>query len=154
MLNIRGIIRQIVYNSVDTKYAIIRVQDFNGENIFNAVGKIHEPKVGAAIHLTGYWVNSYKYGRQFRTLRSQIADLDTLSGLMHYLGSKFVDAVGHESARKIVAFFGEETIDILENNIERLVLVQGIGPTKLRNIKHAWDDQKKFKMTTHGKLKK
>jgi len=75
---------------------------------------------------------------------SSISVPQNLAGIINYLGSAFVDAVGHKSARRIVDFFGEQTLDILENDIEKLALVPGIGPVRVRNIILAWNEQKTF----------
>ncbi len=151
---IEGEVLQTIYKSNDNKFAVIKVRDYDHSNIFTAVGDIHGPKTGAIIKLSGYWVNDRKHGVQFKTLSSKVAVPDTFGGLIRYLGSNFVDAVGPKSARKIVEFFGEGTIDILENDIEKLLLVPGIGQGRLRNIKLAWNDQKLFNVAIRGKLKK
>jgi len=141
---ITGEIIQIIFSNTDAKYAVVRVQDANRNNIFNAAGRIQGPKVGAIVKLKGYWEKNQKHGIQFKTISSAIAVPDTLTGIMKYLGAGFVEAVGPRSARKIVEYFGEETVNVLENEIFKLILVPGIGQGKLRNISLAWNDQKKF----------
>lgn len=149
---IKGEILKIIHSSIDLRYAVIRVQDSDRRNIFNAAGKIQSPKIGANVKLKGYFENHRKHGIQFKTVSSVIALPDTLAGLTKYLSAGFVDAVGPRSARKIVEFFGEDTANILENEIWKLALVPGIGPGRLRNISIAWNDQKQFNVMIRKKL--
>lgn len=142
--DIQGEIIQIIYSNTDAKFAVARVQDANRKNIFTAAGNIHGPKVGAIVKLKGYWEKNHKHGIQFKTISSEIAVPATLAGMMKYLGAGFVEAVGPRSARNIVEYFGEKTVHVLENDIEKLILVPGIGPGRLRNISLAWNDQKQF----------
>jgi exodeoxyribonuclease V alpha subunit len=150
--SIKGQIIKVIFSNTDAKYAVIRVQNAAGSNIFNAAGRIESPKVGAIVVLNGYFENHRKHGIQFKTVNSEIAVPDTLAGLTKYLGAGFVESVGSQSASNIVEYFGDETINILENDIDKLILVPGIGPVKIRNIKLAWNDQKQFNVMIKKKL--
>lgn len=150
--NIEAIIKQIIHSKTESGFAVIKAEDVNRYNVFTAVGKIRGPKVGAIIEMNGYWFNSEKYGVQFKVLGSSISVPQNLAGIINYLGSAFVDAVGHKSARRIVDFFGEQTLDILENDIEKLALVPGIGPVRVRNIILAWNEQKPFNKVVKRQL--
>jgi len=149
---IKGEVIQIIYSNIDANFAVIKVKDINKNNTLTATGKIQSPKVGAIVKLRGYWEKHRKHGVQFKTISSAIALPDTLAGIMKYLGAGFVEAVGPRSARKIVEYFGADTANVIENEIEKLILVPGIGPGRLRNIQLAWNDQKIFNVAIKKKL--
>jgi ATP-dependent exoDNAse (exonuclease V) alpha subunit len=52
----------------------------------------------------------------------------TLTGIEKYLGSGLVKGIGPIMAKRIVARFGLETLDIIEGSSEKLQEVEGIGP--------------------------
>jgi exodeoxyribonuclease V alpha subunit len=49
------------------------------------------------------------------------------------------------TAKRIVARFGLETLDIIENQIERLIEVKGIAKKRIVQIQKTWADQKTIK---------
>lgn len=58
----------------------------------------------------------------------------TTQGLRKYLGSGLIKGIGPKTAEKIVAQFDVGTLDILEQHLERLLEVPGLGPHKVSNI--------------------
>jgi len=58
--------------------------------------------------------------------------------LEKYLGSGLIKGVGPKTAKKIVKYFGNETLEIFENKIERLTEITGIAQKKLTMISDAW----------------
>jgi len=48
-------------------------------------------------------------------------------------------------ARRIVKHFGEQTLEIIENDIARLVEVEGIGRKRVAMIRNAWQEQKEIR---------
>ena len=62
-----------------------------------------------------------------------------------YLGSGLIKGVGPVTAKRIVAHFGLETLDIIENQIERLSEVPGIAQKRVKLIQAAWVTQKAIK---------
>jgi ATP-dependent exoDNAse (exonuclease V) alpha subunit len=57
-----------------------------------------------------------------------------LTGIEKYLGSGLVKGIGPVTANRIVAHFGLETLDIIDNQIERLIKVPGIGKKRVAQI--------------------
>jgi exodeoxyribonuclease V alpha subunit len=53
--------------------------------------------------------------------------------------------VGPVTAKRIVAHFGTETLEIIENQIDRLIEVNGIAKKRIKLIKNAWETQKAIK---------
>lgn len=48
-------------------------------------------------------------------------------------------------ARRIVAHFGLETLDIIEGKADRLIETPGIGKKRVKMIQKAWAEQKTIK---------
>jgi exodeoxyribonuclease V alpha subunit len=69
----------------------------------------------------------------------------TLTGIEKYLGSGLIKGVGPVTARRIVAHFGLDTLEIIEHQIERLVEVPGIAQKRVKLIQAAWITQKAIK---------
>lgn len=69
----------------------------------------------------------------------------TVLGIEKYLGSGLIKGVGPQYAKRIVAKFGEDTLDIIEDEPERLIEVDGIGQKRVSMIKQGWHDQKEIR---------
>jgi len=69
----------------------------------------------------------------------------TLTGIEKYLGSGLIKGVGPVTAKRIVAHFNLETLDIIETEINRLIEVPGIGKKRVKMIQSAWVEQKSIK---------
>ena len=58
-------------------------------------------------------------------------------------------------AKRIVKTFGKETLDVIEQEIEKLTEVEGIGKKRIEMIRKAWADQKEIRqvmlfLQSHG----
>ncbi|HEY9873240.1 MAG TPA: hypothetical protein V6D12_07375, partial [Candidatus Obscuribacterales bacterium] len=74
----------------------------------------------SALKLSGIWRDHPKFGQQFQVTQYRETKPATLTGVEKYLGSGLIKGVGPVTAKRIVAHFGLETLDIIENQIERL----------------------------------
>ena len=68
-----------------------------------------------------------------------------MTGLEKYLGSGLIKGVGPVTAKRIVAHFGLETLEIIEEQTERLIEVPGIAHKRITMIQSAWAAQKAIK---------
>jgi exodeoxyribonuclease V alpha subunit len=63
------------------------------------------------------------------------------SDISEYLGSGVIKRLGPETARQIINNFGLQNIDIIENDIDRLKEVEGVGPKTIEAIKNGYPGQ-------------
>jgi exodeoxyribonuclease V alpha subunit len=68
-----------------------------------------------------------------------------VAGIEKYLGSGLIKGIGPVMAKRIVKKFERETLDIIEQEIEKLTEVDGIGSKRIEMIKKAWADQKEIR---------
>ena len=66
----------------------------------------------------------------------------TKSGVEGYLASGLIKGIGPATAALIVARFGEDTLDILQNQPERLLEIKGITESKLEDIKTSYAESR------------
>ncbi len=109
------------------------------------MGSFANLQAGQTLKLVGTWREHPKYGAQFQVSQYQETKPATLTGIEKYLGSGLIKGVGPVTAKRIVAHFGLETLDIIETQIERLIEVPGIAKKRVRMIYSAWSTQKVIK---------
>lgn len=154
--SIRGIVDRVTYHNRDTGYSVLRISPFNSPHQQETV-IVFQTKVfaGATMEFTGNWTLHKQFGRQFQATEARELKPATTAALEKYLGSGLIKGVGPKTAKKIVSHFKERTLDIFENEIERLTEVEGIASKKLEMIKHAWIEHRAIRrvmmfLQSHG----
>jgi exodeoxyribonuclease V alpha subunit len=133
-----GIVNRVTYHNAATGWSVLRVQPFQSAQ--QETVTVHQTKVfaGATIEFHGAWILDNKYGRQFKATEALEKKPATTAAIEKYLGSGLIKGVGPQTAKKIVHYFHEETLDIFEHAIHRLLEVPGIATKKLNFIEEAW----------------
>ncbi len=62
-----------------------------------------------------------------------------------YLGSGLIKGVGPKFAKKIVQKYGVDTFSVIEDNVELLIEIEGIGKKRVLMIAESWERQKEVK---------
>jgi len=155
LADLQGQIERITYTNEENGFTIARVKVYGQRDLVTVVGKLMAPAPGEILKMRGEWANHPKYGEQFKIVQYQTAVPASVYGIQKYLGSGLIKGIGPVMAKRIVARFGKDTLDIIENEIETLAKVDGIGKKRIRMVKKAWDDQKEIRevmlfLQTHG----
>jgi exodeoxyribonuclease V alpha subunit len=141
--NIRGIVQRVTYHNPDNGWSVLRVAPFNNPNSVETV-TVHQTQVfaGATMEFHGAWTVHPQFGRQFKAARAIEKKPATTAALEKYLGSGLIRGVGPKTAARIVRNFQENTLEVFEHDIGRLLEVPGIARKKLMMIEKAWQEHK------------
>lgn len=143
MEELSGIVESIVFKSDDTGYTVIKFRENN--NVHTAVGAVPQVKEGQNLKLSGEWIVHKQFGRQFKIESLEEILPTSIEGIKKYLSSGIIHGIGPVTAKKIVEKFGEKTLEILDNEIDRLKEVEGIGKKKLEIIIESYREQSELK---------
>jgi exodeoxyribonuclease V alpha subunit len=124
---------------------VARLKAVGNRDLITIVGSFANLQAGQTLKLIGVWREHPKYGAQFQVTQYQETKPATITGIEKYLGSGLIKGVGPVTARRIVAHFGLETLDIIETSIDRLIEVPGIARKRVKMIQAAWSTQKTIK---------
>jgi exodeoxyribonuclease V alpha subunit len=142
---LEGSVERITYVNEETGYSVIRIAVKGQRELATAVGSLANVNVGESLRLTGFWTTHSQYGRQFRVLDYKTVLPATVEGIRRYLGSGLIKGVGPVTARRIVDCLGLETLEVIEQQPERLRDVPGVGPKRTAMIARAWEEQRQIK---------
>jgi len=150
-----GQIERITYTNEENGYTIARVKVYGQRDLITVVGYLMSPVPGEVLNLKGEWINHPKFGEQFKVVEYKTTIPATVFGIKKYLGSGLIKGLGPVIAGRIVKKFGEKTLDIIENDIEKLTMVEGIGKKRIAMIQNAWNEQKEIRdvmmfLQSHG----
>jgi exodeoxyribonuclease V alpha subunit len=152
MDTLTGSVERITYYNPENGYSVLRlrpdrgrIQGVNRDGLVTITGNLPELSPGEHLRLTGQWVNHPKHGLQFQSEVCEQILPATLAGIRRYLGSGLVKGIGPRLADRIVAQFGLQTLEVIEEQPARLREVADIGPKRSRLIAAAWQEQKQVK---------
>ena len=115
------------------------------DGLVTVIGNLPELSPGEHLRLQGKWTNHPKHGLQFQVEICEQILPATVAGIRRYLGSGLVRGIGPRLAERIVAHFGERTLEVIERQPELLLQVPDIGPKRTGQISAAWEEQKQVK---------
>lgn len=152
MENLTGSVERITFYNPENGYSVLRLRPEGGkypgidrEGLATIVGNLPEISAGEFLRLTGNWVNHPRHGMQFQVETCQQVLPATTAGIRRYLGSGLVRGVGKRLAERIVAHFGAKTLQVIEEQPEKLLEVPDIGAKRAALITKAWEEQKQVK---------
>lgn len=150
-----GIVERITYQNEENGFCVIKIRSKGYTDLVTVVGNLAAVNVGAIIRLKGEWKMDSKYGRQFAAQDYRETIPATIAGIEKYLGSGLIKGIGPVYAKKIVQHFKEDTLRVIEEEVDYLIQVEGIGPKRVEMIKKAWQEQKEIKnvmlfLQSHG----
>ncbi len=128
---LQGAVSAVVYQNYDNGYAVLRLNCGAGVTV-TVVGTIPMPVVGERLMVTGKWSNHSSFGRQFEAEFLDRMLPQTTLEIQSYLSSRAIKGIGPVMAARIVEYFGEQTLLVLEREPERLAQVPGISLEKAR----------------------
>lgn len=138
-----GIVERVTFHNEQNGWSVLKVTSFRDPARMTTV-LIHQAKVfaGATMEFWGAWGHHPKHGEQFKAVRAVEKKPATAAALEKYLGSGLIRGVGPSTAKRIVSYFNEKTLDVFENKIEDLMNVPGIAEKKLEQIKISWEEHR------------
>ncbi|NBV40598.1 ATP-dependent RecD-like DNA helicase [bacterium] len=138
--HISGVVDKIVYESTDTGYTVFVL--LHKQEPYTITGTFHSIQPGQQLHIQGSWKYHPKFGKQFIASNYTSVLPSSVVGLKKYLGSGLIKGIGPIYANKLVDYFKEETLSIIDQEPQRLYEVPGIGKKRVEQIISSWIDQK------------
>ena len=145
MEKIKCTIERITFQNPENGYSVLQATIKGYRDEQTLVGTFHEVTVGAVLTVEGTWRVDKRYGRQFAVEKWTEELPADIIGIEKYLGSGLVKGIGPKFAKLIVAKFGLDTFNVIENEPDKLLEVYGIGKGRVAKIQASWEKQKDVK---------
>ena len=145
MEQLRCVVERITYQNSLNGFTVLKCAAKGFADLVTVVGTMPDTNVGSVLLLQGFWKVDSKYGRQFSVETFEEVLPATVLGIEKYLGSGLVKGIGPNFAKRIVNTFGVDTLNVIEEDPEKLLTVPGIGKIRVERIKKSWADQKEIK---------
>ncbi|MEG1874485.1 MAG: ATP-dependent RecD-like DNA helicase [Angelakisella sp.] len=127
-----GTVEDIVFYNEDSGFTVMLVSV--AEEMVTVVGETMGVGEGEEIEATGYFTSHPTYGSQFKAQIIERTLPGTANAILRYLSSGAIKGIGPVIAKKLVAEFGDTTMEVIEKQPDRLTVVRGISPSKAQAI--------------------
>jgi exodeoxyribonuclease V alpha subunit len=136
---LEGQVEEIVFQNTDNGYTVCMVD--GGDEPITVVGILPMLAEGEYIRALGNWVKHPTYGKQFKCVYFEKQLPADTNSMLKYLAAGTIRGVGEKTAARLVAHFGVDTFDVIENDPDMLTEVKGISPKKARQISQSFREQ-------------
>ena len=137
-MELSGEVLGIIYQNELNSYTIAEMYADELEKVETIVGYLPFITEGDNIKVIGKFVEHKDYGEQFKVDYFEKIMPKTLDALERYLANGTIKGVGKATAKKIVAEFGENTIDIIRNEPIKLAKIRGITTDRAIEISESF----------------
>lgn len=129
---ITGVVEDITFQNDTNGFTVL---DFSTDDeLFTAVGVMPGITAGETVSLTGSFIMHPTFGRQLKVTAFTRTLPETSEQIIKYLSSGVIRGVGPKKALLIVETFGADTLNVIENEPERLSELKGISIDQAKNI--------------------
>ena len=145
MEKLKGTVDRVRFRSPNGSWSILDLYVREWGYCATVTGDFPNVSPGCVLDMEGTWVEHPKYGPQFEAKTHQESLPINTKGIEQYLASGLIKGIGPSTAKKIVAAFGKDTFDVIENDPDKLRKVRGLGKKAVEKIKASWEKQRAVK---------
>lgn len=124
----------------ESNYYTVAILNVDGEKI-TAVGTMPFLNEGDTAEFTGKMIFHQTYGEQLKVESFERKPPKNTAAILRYLSSGSIKGVGPSTAQRIVEKFGDESLDIIQNNPTALANIKGISLQKAMAISEEYHKQ-------------
>ena len=137
-----GLIERVTFHSPESGFCVLRIKVRGNRDHVTVVGTLPQVQAGEWVRAQGLWMIDREHGQQFKAQNLHTAAPTTLEGKEKYLASGLIKGIGPAFAKRLVHHFGDDVLEIIDAEADRLFEVDGIGPARHQKITQAWTDQR------------
>lgn len=141
MEKICGTVDTIIFASQDNRFTVLKLSPEKLSTQITVTLNGMAPLIGQLLEIEGEWVKHPKFGQQFKAMTYKTVAPTEISGIEKFLASGAINGIGPAMANKIVAEFGEKTLEIIAKSPNELLKVPGIGKKTAEKISTSYLEQ-------------
>lgn len=139
-IELQGTVDSVLFTNPDNGYTVLVLEQTDGEQ-HTITGCLPFASPGERIIATGTWTRHPAYGRQFKADYATRMIPEGVDAIYEYLASHIIKGIGPATAAMIVEKFGDASLEIIENQPERLAQLRGISKGKAAEISACYKRQ-------------
>ena len=141
-----GKLGKIIFNNPENGYTVAVFDTEAGA--IRIAGSFAEPRTGSKYRLEGRFTIHPKYGEQFSVSSYEEMMPEGADAILEFLSAGNIRGIGPKTAAQIVETFGDETLTVIEETPEKLLMISGIGAKTLAKITESFGESREFANTS------
>ncbi|EEU12540.1 ATP-dependent RecD-like DNA helicase [Anaerococcus vaginalis] len=137
-MKFEGIIKSIIYRNEENGYTVLSLE--TSDSPITCTGIMPFFNENDQVVVEGELIYHDKYGEQINVESAKIKKPSGKKAIISYLSSGNIESIGKKTAELIYEKFKDDSIDVVFNETEKLLSIQGIGKKKLEKIKESTID--------------
>lgn len=139
-IEIAGTVKAVLFQNEENGYTVIKLETTDAETI-TVVGCLPFACPGEQIIVSGNYEKHSVHGEQFKAQWAQRSMPVGADAIYEFLASRAIKGVGPATATLLVTEFGAKTLQVIENEPERVAEIKGIGRKKALEISETFRKQ-------------
>ncbi|MEG3765092.1 AAA family ATPase [Alteromonas sp. 14N.309.X.WAT.G.H12] len=140
-MNRSGVVKKVKWLNEKNDFAVIEMLDTQTGKRFIAVGKMGPQYAGHKLNMVGKEVpNPRGGGMNFEVHHYEVMPPDTAEGIYLFLASGIFKGITKRIARYLVDTYKEQTLTLLNHDINILTMVPGVGVKTFIKIRESYQD--------------
>ena len=129
---LEGTVEYITFHNEGNGFTVLELA--TEDELVTVVGTFPLISPGENLILVGNYDTHHSFGRQFKAKVCERKMPASAAAILRYLSAGGIKGIGPATAKKIVDKFGENSLQIIEKDPERLASIKGITVHKARQI--------------------
>ncbi len=129
---LEGRVENIKYRNEENGYTVFMADC--GDDYIAVVGSAHYLGEGETFKALGEWTTHASFGRQFKAQSIEHELPEDAEGILMYLSSGTLKGVGPSTAQRLVEEFGDETLEVIAREPQRLKGIRGLSAKKASEL--------------------
>ena len=134
-MKFEGIIKSIIYRNEENGYTVLSLETSDSPITCTGIMPFFNENDQGVVE--GELIYHDKFGEQINVESARIKKPSGKKAIISYLSSGNIESIGKKTAELIYEKFGDKSIDVVFNEAEKLLSIQGIGKKKLEKIKES-----------------
>lgn len=132
LIELEGTVDRIIFKNNDNFYTIFLLE--TDANNITCVGTLPYLKQGERIKINGTFKIHPNFGEQIQVNSFEKLIPSNAQAIYNYLASSVIKGIGKVTAKKLVEKFGEDTLEIIAKEPNKLCKIKGITESKAEKI--------------------
>ncbi len=131
LVKISGEVQNVTFHNPENGFTVLLLSQEDGE-IITVVGAMAAVSPGESLALAGNYIEHPRHGIQFEAMYCEYEMPEGSERILRYLSGGALPGIGAATAKKIVRQFGDEALEILAREPEKLTQIKGFTLEKAK----------------------
>lgn len=134
---VKGIVETKIFYNEQNHYGIFLISSENDHDMpLTIVGNFYQIELKTRYEFIGQYVENARYGMQFKVESYIKINHENKKHIINYLSGPSFKGIGIKSATALVEKYGEDILNLIQENPQMILEIKGVSKANLENLKN------------------